>query len=144
MSFNHSKRPSLFIAPINEHNAAFLDSVTEPITKYVSPATTVPLDLALWHHKLAHHNLTDVKALIEHKLITGIKLDVKTMPDPLCEPCLAGQMHADPFPSSSWRASRPLELVHSVVHAVPYPIFAGYHYWVTFIDDYSSFALCSP
>ena len=72
-------------------------TVTEPITEYASPATTVPLDLALWHRRLAHHNLTDMKVLIECKLVTGMKSDVKTMPDPLCEPCLAGQMHADPL-----------------------------------------------
>ena len=45
-------------------------------------------------------------------------------------------MHANPFPSSSWHASRPLELVHSEVHEVPYRSFAGFRYWVTFIDDY--------
>ena len=49
-----------------------------------------------------------------------MQLGVKTVPDPLCEPCLAGKMHANPFPSTSWRTSRPLELVHSDIHAVPY------------------------
>jgi len=49
MSFSHSKGPPLFVAPINQHNAVFLDGVTEPITEYASPTTTVPLDLALWH-----------------------------------------------------------------------------------------------
>jgi hypothetical protein len=63
MSFSRSNGPPLFVAPINEHNAAFLDGVTEAITEYASPATTVPLDLALWHRRLAHHNLTDVKVL---------------------------------------------------------------------------------
>ena len=48
-------------------------------------------------------------------------------------------MHANPFPSSQWRARCPLELVHSDVHQVPYPSFSGFHYWVTFIDDYSRF-----
>jgi transposase InsO family protein len=144
MSFSRSNGPPLFVAPINEHNAAFLDGVTEAITEYASPATTVPLDLALWHRRLAHHNLTDVKALIERKLVTGMQLDVKTAPDPLCEPCLAGKMHANPFPSSSSHASRPLELVHSDVHAVPYPTFSGYCYWVTFIDDYSRYRFVLP
>jgi len=144
MSFSRSNGPPLFVAPINQHNAAFLDGVTEPITEYASPVTTVPLDLALWHQRLAHHNITDVKALIERKLVTGMQLDVKMAPDPLCEPCLAGKMHANPFPSSSWRASRPLELVHSDVHAVPYPSFSGFRYWVTFINDYSRYRFVLP
>jgi len=144
MSFSRSKGPPLFLTRINQHNAAFLDSVTEPITKYASPATTVPLDLALWHRRRTHHNLPDVKALIERKLVTGMQLDVQTAPDLLCEPCLAGKMHANPFPSTSWRASRLLELVHSDVHAVPYPSFSGYCYWVTFINDYSRYRFVLP
>ena len=46
-------------------------------------------------------------------------LDSKSAPDPICKPCLAGKMHSNPFPSSQWRATRPLELVHSDVHQVP-------------------------
>ena len=101
MSFAQSGGPALFIAPINEHNAAFLDGVAEPITEFANPATTLPLNLLFWHRRLAHHNLTDVKVLIECNLVTGMQLDVKTAPDPICEPCHAGKMHANPFPSSS-------------------------------------------
>jgi hypothetical protein len=46
-------------------------------------------------------------------------------------------MHSNPCPSSLWHASRPLELVHTDVHQVPYPSFSGFRYWVSFIDDYS-------
>jgi transposase InsO family protein len=144
MSFARSDGPPLFVAPINEHNAAFLDSVTEPMTEFANPATTIPLDLSLWHCRLAHHNLVDVKALIERNLVTGMRLDIKTAPDLICEPCLAGKMRAKPFPSSSWRASRPLELVHSDLHEVPYCSFSGFRYWVTFIDDYSRFRFVLP
>ena len=84
MSFARSARPPLFVAPINDHNAAFLDGVTEAITEFANPATTLPLDLSLWHRRLTHHNLTDVKALIECNLVTGMKLDIKTAPDPVC------------------------------------------------------------
>ena len=73
-----------------------------------------------------------------------IGLISRTAPDPICEPCLAGKMHANPFPSSSWRASRPLELVHSDVHEVPYCSFSGFRYWVTFIDDYSRYRFVLP
>ena len=127
---------------MNDHNAAFLDSVTEPITEIVNPATTLPLDLSLWHRRLAHHNLTDVKVLIECNLVTGMQLDVKTAPDPICEPCLA--MNANTFSSSSWRTSCPLELVHSDVHEVLYRSFSGFHYWVTFIDDCSRYRFVLP
>ena len=70
--------------------------------------------------------------------------DVKTVPDLICEPCLAGKMHTNPFPSSSWCTSRLLELVHSDVHEVPYRSFSGFCYWVTFIDDYSRYRFVLP
>ena len=49
MSFACSAGPPLFVAPINDHNAVFLDGVTEPITEFANPATTLPLDLSFWH-----------------------------------------------------------------------------------------------
>ena len=49
-------------------------------------------------------------------------------------------MHVDPFPPSSSRASKPLQLVHSDVHGpVKVSTHQGYRYWVTFIDDFSCF-----
>ncbi|KAG2341418.1 hypothetical protein BDR05DRAFT_868089, partial [Suillus weaverae] len=96
---------------------------------------TCPLDIALWHRRLAHHHIAGVRTLIDHKLVTGLRLDSRASPDPVCEPCLAGKMHANPFPPSKWRVSRPLELVHTNVHQLPYRTFSGYRYWVTFIDD---------
>jgi hypothetical protein len=66
--------------------------------------------------------------------IAAVVEATKAAPDPICEPCLAGKMHSNPFPSSQWRASRPLELIHTDVHQVPYPSFSGFRYWVSFID----------
>ena len=85
-----------------------------------------------------------MKVLIERNLVTGMQLDVKTAPYPICEPCLAGKMHTNLFPSSSWHTSRPLELDHSDVHEVPYRSFSGFCYWVTFIDDYSRYHFVLP
>jgi len=132
------------VATINDNNAAFLDGTTEAITQYANSATSVPLDLALWHHRLAHHNMAGVKALIDCKLVTGIKLDVRTPPNPVCESCLAGKMHANPFPSFEWHTSRLLELVHTNVHEVSYRTSTSCHYWVTFIDDYSRYHFVLP
>ena len=77
-------------------------------------------------------------------MVTGMKLNTKSLPDPICEPCLAGKMCANLFPSSTSCSTHPLELVHSDVHQVPYPTFSGYCYWVTFIDDYSRFRFVLP
>ncbi|KAF8834992.1 hypothetical protein BDN67DRAFT_913803, partial [Paxillus ammoniavirescens] len=124
MTFSRPPGSPLFMASINDNNTAFLDGCTEPISKFMQPATMVPLDFSLWHCRLAHYHVAGVKALVEHDM-TGLKLKVKTLPDPVCEPCLAGKMHA-----------RLLRLVHTDVHQLPYRTFTGYHYWATFINDY--------
>ena len=126
MAFRRAPGPSLFVANIENSNCAFLDGETASLIKFASAATTIPLDLDLWHRKLAHHHLADVKALLHRNLVTGMAIDSKSLPDPICEPCLAGKMHANPFPSSSWHASRPLELVHTDVHDVGHLAMSGY------------------
>jgi hypothetical protein len=102
MSFEHPSGTPLFVATISGRKAAFLDSSTVPLAEYASAATTVPLDIA-------HHHLAGVRMLLDEGLVTGMKLDSKAAPDPICEPCLPGKMDSNLFPSSlQWRASRPL------------------------------------
>ena len=63
----------------------------------------------------------------------------KDLPDPICEPCIAGKQHRSHVSRlASHHASGPLQLVHSDVHG-PLPVQSrnGYKYWITFIDDYS-------
>jgi hypothetical protein len=62
----------------------------------------------------------------------------------ICEPCLAGKMHANPFPSSEHRATEVLELIHSDVHQIGVTPHGGYQYWVSFVDDCSYFKALYP
>ena len=52
--------------------------------------------------RLAHHHYEGVKKLLKKKLVTGMTLDSSVAPHPIYEPCLAGKMHANPFPPSEW------------------------------------------
>src|SRR6202021_348882 len=115
MHFVHQNQV-LFTATIGRNNAAFLNGTTLPASEHAQLVSTLPLDYSLWHRRLAHHNLADVQRMIQKDLVTGVKLRSTSAPDPICEPCLAGKMHANPFPSSEHRASKPLELIHSDVH----------------------------
>ena len=67
-------------------------------------------------------------------LVTGMTFASSHKPDIVCEPCLAGKMHSNPFPSSPSRSAKPLELVHSDLHG-PLPVATreGYSYWITFL-----------
>jgi hypothetical protein len=127
-------------------NSAFLLGEIIPVQQLAPLSSTSPpaLDLTLWHHRLCHHHLAGVKKLLSGNLVMALKLDSRADSDLVCEACKAGKMHANPFPISHSRASRPLQLVHSDVHG-PLKVSTqqGYHYWITFIDDHSCFkAVC--
>ena len=132
----------VFQAKVSTSNAAYLVGATIPVEEFasLSSTATLPMDLSLLHRRLCHHHLAGIRKLLSGNLVTGLKLDSKAEPDLVCEACKAGKMHADPFPSSSTRATRPLQLVHSDVHGpVKVSTHQGYRYWVSFIDDFSRF-----
>ena len=139
MAFRHRPGPVLFMANIGNSNCALLDGETAPLVEFASAATTVPLDLNLWHRRFAHHHLTDVKALLHCNLVIGMAIDSKTVPDPICEPCLAGKMHANPFPSSLTSGTCP----YRCPQCRP-PL----HLWVPLLDHFHwqlfAISLCYP
>ena len=130
---------TMFRAQVKHSNAAFLVGDTIPAEELasLSSITTLFLDWDLWHHHLWHHHLAGVKKLSSGNLMTGFKLDSQAEPDPVCEACKAGKIHADPFPSLFSRASRPLQLVHSDVYG-PLKVLThqGHCYWVIFIKQF--------
>jgi len=130
----------LFTAQINSNNAAFLDGATNANSHSAHFISTLPVDISLWHRRLAHHDHNSVKQMISQSLVTGIDIQVKQAPDPICEPCLSGKMNANPFPPSTTRATKPLELIHTDLHG-PFKTrtISGYRYWITFIDDFTRF-----
>ena len=139
----------LFVAPIDENNAAFLAGTTEEFEEHAHRSiSTLPADRNLWHRRFAHHGYDVVDKIVKDRLVTGMRINSRTKPDPICEPCLAGKMNAHPFPSSTNRAANPLDLIHSDLHG-PFKTrtHSGYRYWITFIDDNTRFRakyfLCS-
>jgi len=133
---------TVFQAKTSSSNATYLVGNTIPVEELasLSSTATLPMDLTLLHRRLCHHHLAGIRKLLLDNLVTGLKLDSKAEPNLVCEACKAGNMHADPFPTSSTRASRPLQLVHSDVHGpVKVSTNQGYRFWVSFIDDFSRF-----
>ena len=138
----------LFSAKVDpSSNAAYLQGTTIPISESanLSSSTTLPMDLELWHRRLCHPSYPVLRKMIREDLVTGLKITSDVKPDPICEPCLAGKMVADPFPSSSHRATHLLGLIHSDVHGpIRTPSHSGFIYWVTFIDDSGRFRVVFP
>ena len=88
--------------------------------------------------------MDDIKSMIKKNLVVGLKLNSEVKHNPVCEPCLAGKMHANPFPSSETRATELLELIHSDTHDVGILSGSGYGYWMSFVDDFSQFKVLIP
>ena len=100
-----------------------------------SSPSLLPLSLNLWHRRLSHINMSDLKRLLSSQLVTGLHLDDSSTPDPICEPCIAGKQHRMINKTAS-RSSLPLEVIHCDLHG-PMPVASpeGHRYWILFVDD---------
>lgn len=92
----------------------------------------------LWHKRLGHLNINDIRRLIP--LVDGIGPLIDDS-EKVCEPCTLGKQIRKPFFSQNGvRSSRALELIHSdVCGPITPPTWNGKRYIVTFTDDYTHF-----
>ena len=140
MVFSQGGQP-LFVAPINRDNSAYLTGNTETFTEHAHRSiSTLPADLNLWHRRFSHHGYDVINKIVKDDLVTGLRINLHSKPDVICEPCLAGKMNARPFPTSSNRSTDPLDLIHTDLHG-PFKTqtHSGYRYWITFIDDHTRY-----
>src|ERR1700760_4744545 len=124
-----------------DENIAYLDGniAKSHSANLTSTIQTVPLSLDLWHRRLGHHVHTLVSAMKSRDLVTGMALSTSEKPDPICEPCLAGRMNANPFPPSDDKVFRLLERIYSDVPQLYYKTHDRYQYCITFIDAHAKF-----
>ncbi|KAK8916408.1 hypothetical protein KSP39_PZI022184 [Platanthera zijinensis] len=74
---------------------------------------------ALWHRRFCHLNIKSLKQLQEKEMVLGLPELKKE--ELHCEGCVMGKSHRLPFPTTSWKAKQPLELIHADLWgAVPY------------------------
>lgn len=106
--------------------------------KVIRPAVTVNLIehgdmLQLYHERMGHQDKRHVKRLIEKEL--GVKT---TNNGELCEGCIFGKAHRQPFGVRD-KATKPGERIHSDVCG-PFPSsISGYRYFVLFKDEYTRY-----
>jgi hypothetical protein len=78
-----------------------------------------------------------LKQVVKGNVAAGLVIDNNAPLLLHCELCIVGKHHTNPFPKKALhRATRLLQRIHSDVHMVPVPTLSGYHYWVTFINDW--------
>ena len=138
-------RSVLFTASVNNKSIGYLDGHTRStVVEYVNMGSTLPLNLELWHRRFFHYNFRDVSKLSKTDLVEGFKLDSDAKPDPICEPCLAGKMHANSFPTSNTHATAPLERIFCDLHDVGVVSASGYRYWMIIVDEFTSHKAALP
>ncbi|CAL8122065.1 unnamed protein product [Prunus armeniaca] len=91
----------------------------------------------LWHDTYGHMNYASLKLLSSKEMVDALpQIDHI---DDVCEECQLGKRHRNSFPAhSSWRAKKPLELVHSYLCGqMSVTSHGGNKYFISFIDDFS-------
>lgn len=115
-------------------------------TVYVLSAETAYLDRVkgsqsadLWHQRMGHVCYEMLGKLSDKALVRGLPR-VQVNKEVVCSGCQYGKAKQQPYPSSTFQATEPLQLVHSDVFGhVKQSSIKGKRYMVTFIDDYSRF-----
>jgi hypothetical protein len=103
-----------------------------------SVATAGQIDL--WHQRFGHVNGTQLKEMVQKKLVEGVDRIQHTELD-FCEGCINGKMQRNSFkPVGAVKSTRKLQLVHSdVCGPMQTESIGGCKYFVTFIDDYTRY-----
>jgi hypothetical protein len=89
----------------------------------------------LWHRRMAHLHHGDFNVLKE--IVTGLP-EFSVEHQGVCKGCALGKYSKTAFPGSDNRSKGILDLIHSdVCGSMSVVSLSGYHYYVTFIDDFS-------
>lgn len=93
----------------------------------------------LWHSRLAHLNVYDMKKLITNDMTFGLGKFSVNINEKFCEPCVSGKQCRLPFSKKNViRSNRLLELIHTDVYGrVSESAWDGSNYFVSFTDDFS-------
>jgi hypothetical protein len=96
--------------------------------------------LKLWHQRFGHAGKGMLKRLQES--VSGLQIEDEENYSKSCEVCAEAKMPKTSFKSSTRRATRILELVHSDISGpVRTPTPEGYRYAINFVDDASRFVV---
>ena len=88
--------------------------------------------LELWHRRLGHLNVKDVKSLMKNE---GIECPENESLG-VCETCVVGKLAQRPFPKTSLQKKRLLELIHTdLCGPMREKSLSGAKYFATFVDD---------
>ena len=111
-----------------------------------SAAAASKVDNETWHRRLGHCNIPAIKYMAAENIVNGLSTveSKQTKQNSLiCEPCIMGKMAKLKYSqiSHSPASTAPLQLIHSDICVLNKSTYNGFHYFITFIDDYSGYAM---
>ncbi|MCO5571443.1 hypothetical protein L7F22_025183 [Adiantum nelumboides] len=90
----------------------------------------------LWHERFGHLSIVVLKEMYKTGMVADLPF-IMDLPD-VCEACMMGKQHRQPFPQEASRAKAPLELVHTdLCGKMNTTALGGSSYFMTLIDNYS-------
>lgn len=96
--------------------------------------------LLMWHLRLSHLGGASIRRLHQQGIIKVTSWDTKGLDR--CTACRNGRLARRRFGSrTKYKATQQLETIHSDVCQLSRPSREGFHYFVSFIDDYSKYAV---
>lgn len=92
--------------------------------------------LEIWHKRLEHLNEKSIKKIVSDEIINVQGITNKILGQ--CEICAKGKLTRKPFPNTSKRSSKMLEIIHTdLCGPMKTHSLGGARYFIVFIDDYS-------
>lgn len=92
--------------------------------------------LQLWHRRFGHLNFKDLTEAVDKNTIYGINLTTSKRKNVACDICVKGKMSRTPFPKTTDRDTKILDIVHSdVCGPMRTESLRKCRYFVEFIDD---------
>ncbi|CAK9827482.1 Retrovirus-related Pol polyprotein from transposon TNT 1-94 [Anthophora retusa] len=116
-----------------DKNLYFIKENTEEVATAQESMST----LQKWHYKFGHLNERDLRDLVRHEKVYGVKCknDEKF---PTCEICIKGKQSQMPFPTSNSVSTELLDLIHTdICGPMRCESLGGSKYFATFIDNKS-------
>uniref|UniRef100_A0A2N9FMC6 Integrase catalytic domain-containing protein n=1 Tax=Fagus sylvatica TaxID=28930 RepID=A0A2N9FMC6_FAGSY len=98
---------------------------------------------SVWHSRLGHPQDCVLHSVLNKQ--PWLSVNTAKFSSDCCTHCVQGKLHQFPFPSSSFTATAPLELVHSDVWG-PAPVTSinGTRFYVSFVDHFTRFTWLFP
>lgn len=101
----------------------------------VHSAVKQPISLQLWHERIGHQHIAQVK-----RFLNSMDISFEDDGSYACNDCIVGKQHRLPFPISASRSLEPAALVHTdVCGPMQEKSIGGSRYFILFKDDFSHY-----